>query len=236
MRFEIAKEVFDLLPDGYFGVVAVRGIDNAGRIEELENVLQDNILRCEEEFSGVKVKNAEAIAPYREAFRAMGINPNRYMCSIEALLDRIAKGKGLPHINPVVDLGNAVSLKYRLPIGAHDMATVEEALEVRSACGEDIFVPFGGGEPEKPEEKEIVYVSAHQVRTRRWTWRQSEIGKITETTSDVLFPIDGFSGLNREQVQKAARELAELAEKYFGVAGQVGFIDKDNRIFEIGQY
>ena len=44
-------------------------------------------------------KNAEEIAPYRDAFKAIGVNPNRYMCSIEALLDRIAKGKGFPHIN-----------------------------------------------------------------------------------------------------------------------------------------
>ena len=233
MRFEIAKEVFDLLPDAYFGVVAVKGMDNQKEIPELEEMLQKNIEECEKAFEGVKVKNAEAIAPYREAFRAIGINPNRYMCSIEALLDRIAKGKGFPHINAVVDLGNAVSIKYRLPIGAHDMATIEEALDVRYAGAEDTFVPFGGGEMEKPEEKEVVYVSGNQVRTRRWTWRQSEIGKITEDTSDVLFPIDGFAGFNKDKVAAAAEELASLAEKYFGVKASVGYIDKDNRIFEV---
>jgi DNA/RNA-binding domain of Phe-tRNA-synthetase-like protein len=86
---------------------------------------------------------------------------------------------------------------------------------------------------EKPEEKEVVYVSDHEVRTRRWTWRQSEIGKITEETSDVLFPIDGFLDLNKAEVEAAAAEFAELAEKFFGVKAQVGFIDKDNRIFEV---
>lgn len=85
---------------------------------------------------------------------------------------------------------------------------------------------------EKPEDKEVVYVSGHEVRTRRWTWRQSEIGKITEETSDVLFPIDGFTDLNKEQVEEAAAELAELAKKYFGVDAKVGFIDKDNRVFD----
>ncbi|MGN0657999.1 MAG: B3/4 domain-containing protein [Emergencia sp.] len=232
MKFEIAKEVFDLLPNAYFGVVAVRGMDNTKEIPELEAMLQDNISQCEKDLEGVKVKNAEMIVPYREAFRAMGINPNRYMCSIEALLDRIAKGKGFPHINAVVDLGNAVSIKYKLPIGAHDMATIDEALEVRYADSEDTFIPFGNGEMEKPEEKELVYVSGHEVRTRRWTWRQSEIGKITEETSDVLFPIDGFTDLNRDEVEAAARELADLAAKYFGVEAKVGFIDKDNRVFD----
>jgi len=233
MRFEIAKEVFDLLPKGYFGVVAVKGMDNTKEIPELEAMLGENIRVCEKDFEGIKVKNAEDIVPYRDAFKAIGVNPNRYMCSIEALLDRIAKGKGFPHINAIVDMGNAVSIKYHLPIGAHDMATIDEALEVRHAKPGDTFIPFGGGEEDNPEEGEVIYVSSGQVRTRRWTWRQSEIGKITEETSDVLFPIDGFTDLNKDKVEEAAKELADLAERFFGVKAQVGFIDKDNRVFEV---
>ena len=231
MKFEITKEVFDLLPDGYFGVVAVKGMDNTKDIPELEAQLAETIAKCEQDFQGIKVKNAEEIAPYREAFKAIGINPSRYMCSIEALLDRIAKGKGFPHINAIVDMGNAVSIKYRLPIGAHDMATVKESLDVRFAEAEDTFIPFGSTEADNPEEKEVVYVSDHQVRTRRWTWRQSEIGKIQESTTDVMFPIDGFTSINKDQVEAAAKELAEMAEKYFGAETQIGFIDKENRVF-----
>ena len=233
MKFEIAKEIFDLLPDAYFGVVAVKGMDNTKEIPELEAELAANIAVCEEAFQGIKVKNAEDIQPYREAFKAIGINPNRYMCSIEALLDRIAKGKGFPHINAIVDMGNAVSIKYHLPIGAHDMATVAESLDVRPAAEGDTFVPFGSAEEDNPELGEVVYVSDHQVRTRRWTWRQSEVGKIQESTTDVLFPIDGFTGINREQVEAAARELAAMAEKYFGAETQIGFIDEENRVFVV---
>ena len=233
MKFEIAKEVFDLLPDAYFGIVAVKGMDNTKEIPQLEAQLAENIAQCEADFAGIKVKNAVEIAPYRDAFKAIGINPNRYMCSIEALLDRIAKGKGFPHINAIVDMGNAVSIKYRLPIGAHDMVTVAESLDVRFANGEDTFIPFGSTEADNPEEKEVVYVSDHQVRTRRWTWRQSEIGKIQESTTDVLFPIDGFAGINKDQVEAAAKELAEMAEKYFGMEAQIGFIDKENRVFVV---
>ncbi len=233
MKFEIAKEVFEQLPNGYFGVVAVRGMDNTKEIPQLEAMLQENIAVCAQDFAGIKVKNADDIVPYREAFKAMGINPNRYMCSIEALLDRIAKGKGFPHINAIVDMGNAVSIRYHLPIGAHDMATIAEALTVRHAQEGDTFIPFGNGALETPEEGEVIYVSDGQVRTRRWTWRQSEIGKITEDTTDVLFPIDGFTDLNRDKVEEAAKELAALAEQFFGVTASVGFIDKDHRVFEV---
>ena len=232
MRFEVSKDVFDLLPDACFGVVAVRGVDNSRSYPAVSELLHAAIAECEGALAGVKVKESPEIVPYREAFRALGINPNKFMCSIEALMTRIAKGKGFPEISPIVDLGNAVSLRTRLPIGAHDMGTVERALEVRHAREGDTFVPFGGGEAETPDENEVVYVSGGQVRTRRWTWRQSEIGKITEATTDLLFPIDGFRSLNYDRVLEARRELSELIESIFGARTAVGMVDADNPVFD----
>lgn len=232
MRFEVSPDVFELLPDACFGVVAVRGVDNSRAYPEVGELLHQAIAECEAALGGAKVKESPEISPYREAFRALGINPNKFMCSIEALLTRIAKGKGFPEISPIVDLGNAVSLRTRLPIGAHDMGTVTRALEVRHARPGDTFIPFGGGEVETPDENEVVYVSDEQVRTRRWTWRQSEIGKITEATTDLLFPIDGFRSFNYERVLEARRELSELIERVFGAKTAVGMVDKDNPVFE----
>ena len=232
MRFEVSRDVFELLPDACFGVVAVRGVDNSRAYPQVSELLHSAIAECEGALAGVKVKESPEIVPYREAFRALGINPNKFMCSIEALLTRIAKGKGFPEISPIVDLGNAVSLRTRLPIGAHDMGTVTRALEVRHALPGDTFIPFGGGETETPDENEVVYVSDGQVRTRRWTWRQSEIGKITESTTDLLFPIDGFTSVNLDRVLAARAELAEGLERYFGAKTAVGLVDKDHCVFE----
>ena len=153
------------------------------------------------------------------------------MCSIEALLTRIAKGKGFHHISAVVDLGNAVSIQYDLPIGAHDMDTVPEALCVRAAKEGDHFTPFGSDQTETPDVGEMVYISGQEVRTRRWTWRQSEIGKITEDTKNLLFPIDGFSDFNKDTVLEARDTLADLLKKTFDCQVEVGFVDKDHPVF-----
>ena len=115
MRFEVSPSVFELLPDACFGVVAVKGADNTRPIPEVSALLHESIAACERALEGVKVKESPEIVPYREAFRALGINPNKFMCSIEALLTRIAHGKGFPEISPVVDVGNAVSLQSRCP-------------------------------------------------------------------------------------------------------------------------
>ena len=232
MRFEVSPDVFELLPDACFGVVAVRGVDNTHAYPELSELQHNAIAECEHALAGIKVKESPEIVPYRDAFRALGINPNKFMCSIEALLTRIAKGKGFPEISPIVDLGNAVSLRTRLPIGAHDMGTVRRALEVRHAKEGDTFIPFGGGEAELPDANEVVYVSDGEVRTRRWTWRQSEIGKITGDTTDLLFPIDGFRSLNCDRVLEARKELSELIEGIFHAKTAVGMVDRDNPVFD----
>ena len=133
MYYQVSQEFFDKLPNACFGAVAVRGLDNTHDIPELEQMLAENVAACETYFAGKKPKETEDILPYRAAFTALGINPNKFLCSIEALLTRIAKGKGFPHINAAVDLGNAVSIKHRLPMGAHDLGTIDEGLDVRLA-------------------------------------------------------------------------------------------------------
>ena len=252
MYFEVSKEVFDKLPTFVIGVVAVQGIDNSKDVPAITEMLDKYAEECRQYFeaSGNKAKEDPCVTPYRDAFREIGINPNRYACAIEALMDRIAKGKGMPHINPAVDLGNAVSLKYRLPIGAHDMYTFlrpdgtgrgseNAGIEIRPAGPDDHFRPFGApeGEYDDPEPGEIVYVSGHEVRTRRWTWRQSEQGKMTEKTTAVFYPIDGFSDVNLEEVKKAMKDFTELVANYFARSGSrctvaTGMVDMDNPRFE----
>lgn len=233
MIFTVSPEVFHLLPDACFGVVAVQGVDNHAPVPAIQTLLHRAAADCRTALEGVALKESPEILPYREAFRALGINPNKYPCSIEALLTRIAKGKGMPSINPLVDLGNAVSLGHRLPIGAHDMATFHGGvLEVRPAAAGDRFVPFGGGEAEQPDPGEIVYISGQEVRTRRWTWRQSEAGKITPDTAGVLYPIDGFLAVNRQEVLAARDELARLAGELPGAQVAVGFLHRDQPGFE----
>lgn len=235
MFYEVSREVFDKLPNAVFGAVAVKGIDNTKPAPALAELLEKYIAECEAYFAGEKPKNTQDVIPYREAFRALGINPGRYACSIEALMDRIAKGKGFPTISPAVDLGNCISIKYHLPIGAHDIDSfVDGGLSVRHATAEDVFIPFGGGEPDNPEEGEIVYASGNEVRTRRWTWRQGNNGMITESTSNLLYPIDGFSDVNMDKVKAAMDDFAAYVKEFFGddVTVAMGIVDAENPRFE----
>lgn len=225
MKFIVEKDIFDKLPTACFGVVMAKGIDNGKPYSEIDRLLNTSIELAAKRFDGKKVKDEADILPYREAFRALDINPNKYLCSVEALFTRIAKGKGMPHINPVVDLGNAVSLKYTLPMGAHDLGGCNEDICIRLARQGDTFLPFGGDTEETPDSGEVVYAVGNQIRTRRWTWRQSEHGKITTESSNIFFPIDGFTDFNRERVIAARDELQSLIKQIFDCETIVGFVD-----------
>ena len=233
MKFRVEKEIFEKLPNACFGVVMAKNIDNSKEYPEIQHLLTESIRAAAQHFEGKKVKEEANIFPYREAFRTLGINPNKYLCSIEALFTRIAKGKGMPYINPVVDLGNAISLKYTLPMGAHDLGGNIDDICIRFAKTGDTFLPFGADIEETPDIGEVIYAVGKQVRTRRWTWRQSENGKITSHSSDIFFPIDGFSDFNREQLIIARDELNSLIRQIFKCETTVGIVDITNPEMEL---
>lgn len=171
MKFIVTPDIFEKLPDMYVGVVVVKGIDNSKNYPAIDRLLNKYMKYSQQKFDGINVKQNDEIIPYREAFRKIGINPNRYPCSAEALFKRLSKGKNLLHINPLVNLNNAISLKYTVPMGTHSLDGVQDDIIMRLAKPGDNFVPLGKDEVEEPDEGEVVYTVGSDVCTRRWTWR-----------------------------------------------------------------
>lgn len=233
MRFVVSEEVFKQVPGVCFGAVFAKGINNREKNEHIELLLDNSIKLVEEKFLGLKVKQSPEILPYREAFTKLGMNPNKFMSSIEAMASRIEKKKGFPYINPVVDLGNAISLKHLVPLGAHDVDSAAGDIYVRFSEEGDRFIPFGETEEEILEKGELIYSVGNTVKTRRWIWRQSEAGKVTEDSKNIFFPIDGFQGQTSDRVLAARNELANLLQQFYGCEVKLGFVDQDNREMEL---
>ena len=233
MKFEVSKYFFDKVEDAVFGVVVVKNFNNKVSYDYINNMFNESLKTSKEKFLNVKIKKEDWIQPYREAFRKLNINPNKYMCSIEALITRISKGNDIPNINSIVDLGNALSLKYELPIGVHDMDNfIDGDIQIRESDGNDNFVPFGSDEIEHPDAGEIIYASGNEVKTRRWTWRQGEKSKVTEESKNFFIPIDGFTS-KKDKILELQEELVKYLKDDLKLEVYSGIVDKDNRIFEI---
>ena len=233
-RFTVDSAVFAKLPDYCLGVVVFEGFDNAAPSPAIDAMLDQSAADFAARHAGDNVRELPGVKACREAFQALGMNPNKFMVSIEALAKRVQKNGALPHINPLVDLGNALSLRHEVPMGAHDIDKMEPCgIAVRFAGEGDTFLPMGEEAVEVMPEGELCYVSGHTVKTRRWMWRQSEDGKITAETSHVFFPIDGFSSVNLDSVLAAREALAAFLRDELGLTVRLGFIDRDHPEMEI---
>ncbi len=232
MKFIVSGEVFEKLPDLYFGVVIGNQINNKKNLPELIDLMEKEMNKTENNLRDINLKEYAEIIPYREAFVKLDINPNRFMSSVEAMVKRVSKGNFLPSINPIVDLVNIISLRYILPMGAHDLDALEGGIAVRFSRNGDAFIPLGEETAEILENGELIYADAKRVRTRRWIWRQSEIGKVDENSENIFFPIDGFQS-NKEKVLQAADELELLLKKYFNCKTQKGVVDIHQQEMEI---
>ncbi len=84
---------------------------------------------------GLSADPADLLEPeiqdMRQIFKAVGTDPSRYRPSAEALIRRLINGKSIPSINPVVDINNYISVKYRIPIGVYDLDEINPPVEVR---------------------------------------------------------------------------------------------------------
>jgi DNA/RNA-binding domain of Phe-tRNA-synthetase-like protein len=143
------------------------------------------------------------IQAWRRAFAAMGLKPTQYRCAAESLLRRFRKEGSLPRLHPLVDLCNAVSLAFAIPVAVLDVAEIAWPLEVRYAAGDEDYLTFGG-ETEHPAPGEVIFADhAGQAHARRWTNRQSGRSAVRAATSTVLIVAEALHAT-------AAGDVAEL--------------------------
>jgi len=192
MIFTVDERLFDLFPGLAVGVLVCH-IDNFRYGDDrLESILD----RIRSGFSYEKPQDHPHIKAWRLAFGKVGLSPAKYQSSIESLLRRALKGGPFPRVNPIVDLYNAMSLEYLVPIGGHDLTPLDGSLFLGFAEGGEPFTPIDGGEPEMAEKGEVVYKDDKDVLTRRWVWRQSNKDKVTPQTKSIFIPIDIMEGID----------------------------------------
>ena len=157
------------------------------------------------------------IQAWRRAFAQMGLKPTQYRCASEALLRRYRKDKALPHIHPLVDLCNAVSVAYAIPIAVFDLDRVEGNLEVRYANGAEVYLAFSG-ETENPALGEVVFAdAADQAHARRWTNRQSALSAVRRDSARALIVAEA---LHDDAVADVAALLDELQHVLIAVRAE----------------
>jgi DNA/RNA-binding domain of Phe-tRNA-synthetase-like protein len=148
------------------------------------------------------------IRAWRHAFAKMGLK--QYRCASEALLRRFRKEGRLPRLHPLVDLCNAASVAYAIPIAVFDAARIEGTLEVRPATGEEIYETFSG-EVERPEPGEIIFSdNSGRAHARRWTNRQSGYSAVRADTTAAFLVAEALHPTAIEDLTNLMAELKSV--------------------------
>jgi len=164
---------------------------------------------CRRDETAVPWEQHPHIAAWREAFRAFGAKPQRFRPSVDALLRRVPDG--LPRINRLTDLYNAVSIAHVVPIGGEDIHAYQGPLRLVRATGEETFDTVASGEPatEHPLPGEIVWRDDVGVTCRRWNWRQCVRTRLTTDTTRAVFILDALAGLSDVELDAATAALLD---------------------------
>jgi len=207
---EVDPRIWELRPDFVVAVVRARGLSNGPSDDSSTSLLRRAEERARKELNGAEPAAHPHLAAWRDAYRAFGAKAQRTPCSAEALLKRIVDGAGLPGINRLVDLYNAVSLEFALPVGGEDLTRTAGASRLTVATGAEPFDTFRSGEPvvEHAAAGEVVWLDDAGVTCRRWNWRQCARTRLTEVSTDAYFVLERLEPLPLTTLAQAAESLA----------------------------
>lgn len=206
MHFEHAEEIWRDFPELVAGVLVADGITNDApvgpRIDAFDAVAESRLATATE-------GELPEIQAWRRAFARMGLKPTQYRCAAESLLRRFRKERSLPRIHPLIDVCNAISLAYAIPIAVFDVSRITERLQVRYAAGDETYLTFAG-ETEHPEPGEVIFADgAGRAHARRWTNRQSGYSAVRDTTTAVLIVAEALHGTAAEDVPALIAAVAD---------------------------
>jgi DNA/RNA-binding domain of Phe-tRNA-synthetase-like protein len=196
--------VFALRPDYRAMLVVVEGfVPGPGH----EALLQAAEAAAREALDGRPAEQLPHVAAWREAYRAFGAKPQRTRNSLEALLRRAPSG--LPRVNRLTDLYNAVSVLHQIPIGGEDLTRYTGAPRLVRATGSEPFDTAADGVTviEHPDPGEVVWCDDAGVTCRRWNWRQARRTQLREDTTTALFILDALDPVTDQELHAAADDL-----------------------------
>jgi DNA/RNA-binding domain of Phe-tRNA-synthetase-like protein len=231
MHFQHAPAIWADYPELAAGALFVAGVTASAEVEQ--QVARLTAAAAARLGSGTESELPE-IQAWRRAFSRMGLKPTQYRCAAESLLRRFRKERALPRIHPLVDLCNAISLAFAIPVAVLDAAKISEYVEVRYATGQERYLTFGGG-TEHPEPHEVIFAdAAGQAHARRWTNRQSGSSAVRRTTTEVLVVAEAMHDTGAEDVSKLIATLADELATGWPVASLTALLSPSSPRFEFG--
>jgi len=194
-------------PDYRALLIAVTGVRGGPTDDASDAALRRAEESARERLAGAPPESLPEIAAWREAFLGFGVKPRAARSSVEALVRRV--DAGLPRIDRLTDLYNAVSVEHLVPVGGEDLDRYVGPPRLVRASGDEPFDTVADGEPVvvTADPGEVVWRDDAGVTCRRWNWRQCVRTRLDVSTRSILFIVDGLAPLTTDALHAAGDAL-----------------------------
>ncbi|MGO8114906.1 B3/4 domain-containing protein [Rhizobium leguminosarum] len=229
MQFSHSDAMWQAFPELRAGALHAGGIhadaDVEAAIADFNAIAAARLTKAQEsEFPEIQA--------WRRGFSRMGLKPTQYRCASEALLRRFRQEHALPRLHPLIDLCNAVSLAFAIPIAVFDIEKIAGDLEVRRAKGDETYLTFGG-EIEHPEANEVIFADAEgRAHARRWTNRQSGLSAVRETTRSVLIVAEALHASAGDDIARLVEAVADGLARHWPATPKTAILTPVSPRFE----
>ena len=229
MRFHYSGYMQQTFPDRVSGILLSHGIHDAACVTAASARFT---ARAAERLAGGAEGTFAEVQAWRRAYTAMGLKPTQYRCAAEALLRRFRKEGLLPSIHPLIDLCNAASLAFAVPVAVFDLERVDGDLIVRQATGEETYLTFSGA-LETPPAGEVIFADdAGNAHARRWANRQSGLSAVSSRTSRALIVAEALHDTAAADMARLLDELASGLLDAFDVRPDTALLQSPGSIYD----
>lgn len=187
---------------------------------------------CEVILAGEPEWAESHLAAWDEVFQKFGAKPKRTPCSAVALRKRVLRDGMMPTLDPIVDLYNAVSLRYAIPVGGENISAYQGAPCLSVAKGTETFDTIKEGETvvEYPSQGEVIWCDDIGVTCRRWNWRQGIRTRLSVEAQQMWFILESLPQMPLEKLHEAGRMLTNGLEKMMpGLWLEVALIEEQHQ-------
>ncbi|MDR9772384.1 phenylalanine--tRNA ligase beta subunit-related protein [Rhizobium hidalgonense] len=206
MQFRHSGAIWQAFPELRAGALHV---DDIHADAEVEKAIAGFSATASARLAAAQEGEFPEIQAWRRGFSRMGLKPTQYRSASEALLRRFRQEHGLPRLHPLVNLCNAISLAFAIPIAVFDTERIAGDLEVRRAGGHETYLTFGG-DIEHPEPNEVIFADGEErAHARRWTNRQSGLSAVRQESRSVLIVAEALHASAGEDIGRLVATLAE---------------------------
>lgn len=211
----VSPTIWERFPQYCLRVVYAFGVKNGPSDTDSRAGLLDAASSAMAVLGSARPSDHPHVAAWRKVYAAFGAKPGHFPSSIEALLRRSLKegAGGIPAINRLVDLYNALSLTHLIPVGGEDLDRIVGTPTLKFARGDEPFdLPDNHGRaPSFPAFGEVVWADGAGITCRNWNWRQGRRTRLTERTSNAYFILEGLApACTDEHLDAAVAKLQEL--------------------------